>query len=68
MSMPRVLRSVMEAMNPLRESSAATKYSPATPASSEVVLIRFKSSRRSQGHRGVLFYIGQVLIFFGVVF
>jgi hypothetical protein len=33
MSMPRVFRSEMEAMHPRRESSAATKYSPDTPAS-----------------------------------
>jgi hypothetical protein len=33
MSMPRVLRMVIEAMKPRRESSAATKYSPATPVS-----------------------------------
>jgi hypothetical protein len=29
--MPLVLRIVIEAMKPRRESSAATKYSPATP-------------------------------------
>jgi hypothetical protein len=32
MSMPRVLRSEMDAMCPRRDNSAATKYSPATPA------------------------------------
>ncbi len=30
--MPRVLRSEIEAIHPRRDSSAATKYSPATPA------------------------------------
>ena len=32
--MPRVLRSEMDAMCPRRDNSAATKYSPATPARS----------------------------------
>src|SRR5258708_39144328 len=39
MSMPRVLRREMDAMWPRRESSAATKYSPATPASRDGILV-----------------------------
>ena len=39
MSMSCVFRGVMEAMSPRRVNSAATKYSPATPISSEVALI-----------------------------
>ena len=49
MSIPRVFLSVMEAMNPLRESSAATKYSPATPASKEVVLMKLSLPDESKG-------------------
>ncbi len=39
MSMPRVLRREMDAMMPRRDSLAATKHSPATPASREGIFM-----------------------------
>ena len=50
MSMPRVFRSEIEAINPRRESSAATKYSPATPASSDVVFDLVAFGLADTGH------------------
>jgi hypothetical protein len=37
-SMPRVFRREIEAMYPRRDNSAATKYSPATPARTDGIL------------------------------
>src|SRR6266446_10206381 len=52
-STPRLFRSVIEARYPLRDNSAATKYSPATPQRTVSSFIRASGTSLRQHRRQV---------------